>query len=659
MPKVGLTSIIDKGFINSFLGLSKGKTSGTDLAKAINGGGSSKPSFSDGLRLGARAFGNAVQNLNSLTNFVGIAQGTLRELSKLTDSMIGLTEKATKSSTGFATRKRMITEFQDLAREFKKITKNAKIGERELLDAGDLETLFMSMGLDKEGSESVAQLFSQFIFEGDEKQLASENAKGIGFMKIPSSAFVGPTKKINVAAFTEEQLTNSAPTKANITASGAVSQSGSTVNFSAAGATSTVQNIDALFNTDSLSGYSVVASQADYLGYNTSGVQQLFVFDSTGQALQQLTNNQNSAVNYLSADISSDGRSVAFVATANGSATVGVRTVSDLQSDPALGSESVFENSAQNSYSNIKISSDSSHLAYQETDATGDTRAVLKDVATGERNNTLYQLENQIVDFDFGDTNAIITSRVSGASTDIVLYGANNTSTVLASNLDSVRGLVTVEKGLTSNQNYYFGFIDDSREHVELYREGRGIVARSSFSGETLESLSLTTTVTGTEAVTMGVKGVRPSITGDADSELYRLQENGTQTLQLPTRLAAATQQTGDILNSAHKLLRKPDAFRLLHDLKGLKTQIDNNFKGLESARELIQNNIELVRVAGFTFLDLSDQIGSADQAEDVARKLRNKIRKAPGAALAQAENLESIAVAALTIDEDDAGLDS
>ena len=56
-------------------------------------------------------------------------------------------------------------------------------------------------------------------------------------------------------------------------------------------------------------------------------------------------------------------------------------------------------------------------------------------------------------------------------------------------------------------------------------------------------------------------------------------------------------------------------------------------------------------------FLDLSEQITSTAEAEDVANQLRDRIQRDAPAALSQAENLEAIIVAALALNPDELGL--
>jgi hypothetical protein len=86
----------------------------------------------------------------------------------------------------------------------------------------------------------------------------------------------------------------------------------------------------------------------------------------------------------------------------------------------------------------------------------------------------------------------------------------------------------------------------------------------------------------------------------------------------------------------------------MVEDLKGLKRQIDKNNKVLEDGIGVIAQNIELVRATGLALLEVEGQITGAEEADDVARRVRDLIRLDAGAALAQAENLEPLAVAAL-----------
>ena len=88
-----------------------------------------------------------------------------------------------------------------------------------------------------------------------------------------------------------------------------------------------------------------------------------------------------------------------------------------------------------------------------------------------------------------------------------------------------------------------------------------------------------------------------------------------------------------------------------------LKKQIKDNKKALDAGVEFIGKNIDLVRAAGLAFLKLSDQVTNEKDAVKVADSLRTEIQQNAPAALAQAENLEPIIVAALALDPAKLGL--
>lgn len=120
--------------------------------------------------------------------------------------------------------------------------------------------------------------------------------------------------------------------------------------------------------------------------------------------------------------------------------------------------------------------------------------------------------------------------------------------------------------------------------------------------------------------------------------------------------LSKNTTEFDSLFASQRNLDKKADAFKLGHDLRALKDQIQDNREALETTRSFIGDNLDLMRVAGFAFLDLSQTIPDGTSASEVARALRKEIRKAPLKALNQLENLEPVSVAALNLDEDSTG---
>ncbi|RMG43623.1 MAG: hypothetical protein D6719_03505, partial [Candidatus Dadabacteria bacterium] len=115
MPRIGLTQVINSDFLNRFTGLARGSST-SSIKKALQGGTS--VSLSDGLRIGARTFATAVQNLNSVVSFVNLSRSTLEDLGGLVDKMISLADEASKARTSTQKRKALDREFQKLGNDF-------------------------------------------------------------------------------------------------------------------------------------------------------------------------------------------------------------------------------------------------------------------------------------------------------------------------------------------------------------------------------------------------------------------------------------------------------------------------------------------------------------------------------------------------------------
>jgi hypothetical protein len=77
-----------------------------------------------------------------------------------------------------------------------------------------------------------------------------------------------------------------------------------------------------------------------------------------------------------------------------------------------------------------------------------------------------------------------------------------------------------------------------------------------------------------------------------------------------------------------------------------------SNLEFVAEGKEIVSANLELARAAGFAFLDLSEEVNESAEIDDAVDSLVARIRKAGSAALKQAENLESMTVAALVKDD-------
>ena len=192
MSGISLTRAVDSRLISRFEGLSQGSNS---AVQALSGDSSSN-AIRDGLRLGARTYGTAVQGLNSLVSFVNLAQSSLEDLSKITDKLINITERATKSSVGSDARSNLDEQFKKLATEFEGIVKSSTVGDHNYLDKQGLSELFQVIGLDEKSAGTIADLFSQFDISNKDTKLASEYEKGARPVNIPADAYTsGSTKE--------------------------------------------------------------------------------------------------------------------------------------------------------------------------------------------------------------------------------------------------------------------------------------------------------------------------------------------------------------------------------------------------------------------------------------------------------------------------------
>ena len=82
--------------------------------------------------------------------------------------------------------------------------------------------------------------------------------------------------------------------------------------------------------------------------------------------------------------------------------------------------------------------------------------------------------------------------------------------------------------------------------------------------------------------------------------------------------------------------------------VKEIKDKVSKNIEALSDAERLVQRNVELVRAAGFAFLDASKTVDGSKDAETVALEVRDEIRSKASRFLSEAHNLNSILAAGL-----------
>lgn len=83
-------------------------------------------------------------------------------------------------------------------------------------------------------------------------------------------------------------------------------------------------------------------------------------------------------------------------------------------------------------------------------------------------------------------------------------------------------------------------------------------------------------------------------------------------------------------------------------ELQDIRLKLETNVKALKGTTKLIEDNMTLVRAAGFAFLEVSNEMTGTESAEKIAEELRARIRTDAAAVLTQSKNLEPIMVAGL-----------
>ncbi|NDC39279.1 MAG: hypothetical protein EBZ48_14740, partial [Proteobacteria bacterium] len=154
------------------------------------------------------AFVYAVRGLSSLGSYINVARATLQGLGGIVDEMSNLVEQAKKSSTSSSTRGDLELRYQKLVAQFKETIASARANNEDLLTTDGLDSLFKTFGLDKDQSDSIADVFSLFETPDNDISLASEEVKGARPILIPEGAFTTP-KSVSRRSTNFEELFDS------------------------------------------------------------------------------------------------------------------------------------------------------------------------------------------------------------------------------------------------------------------------------------------------------------------------------------------------------------------------------------------------------------------------------------------------------------------
>lgn len=668
MLLTAITRIIDASLIRRFQGAATTSSNKSSYAALAKGQGSTVD-ISTALRLGAQTYAASLKGLNSAGAMVQLSKSTLAKLSDLTEKLMERALKAATTKIGLEGRMRLDSDFRKLGREFRNVVANAKVGEREYLSVNGLKEIFTTAGLSAEDSETINELFQEFTTPEKDDTLASDKTRADTPPQIPASAFIidpgGPPQWL----LRQVSTTNSNPAAVNQT--GAVAGSSTvykTADPSAGKYSLQIANTDGssaefssptdftLMEVQPNTGYSVIQSAADLLpGQNTLQLNQLFLIDDTGAPIHQITNiSDPDRDEYYSVASTPDGQAFAIASASpnqDGQSAVYQEVVGAYGAAPGGTINQMLRAPSLRTFDHVDISSDGSFMAYDRQ--FGAYKMVnVADTSSGGTIDT-YLDAYRVVDHGFTADGRLLCAVDSDYDqiADSVYQYQKDAQTLGEPIISGVR----IEKFATladadTGQSYFAytsaGAEDRSTVHV-LATDGTEIAAYAPPNPtDTIDNISLAVNSFG--LVDIGLTGSLNSAAGSSTKEVYRL----TGVPQLPKRLAKALKSFAELFDSQPKLTNRVNAYVIANDLKALHEQIQKNVKALDKAIETLQANVDLARGTGLAMLDLSSTIKSDAQAEDVARQLALAVRQNARRALAQAENLNSIAAAALLLDE-------
>ncbi|RMG40139.1 MAG: hypothetical protein D6719_11830, partial [Candidatus Dadabacteria bacterium] len=452
---------------------------------ALRGGTS--VSLSDGLRIGARTFATAVQNLNSVVSFVNLSRSTLEDLGGLVDKMLSLADEASKARTSTQKRKALDREFQKLGNDFVDLVENSKLGEREYLTVDGLSELFTLAGLDPEQSRSIAEIFSQFVTPKKDDTLASDDIKGKRPVPVPANAFSGPTadnqyflKKVtdnNISdgaiatdnnVFSDvDNILNQNPTLESLFVR---DQNGSIVSIAADVISSNVK----LESVNHSSGYSVISSSEDFLGYNAALVPQLYLVNDAGEIIHQFTSNATAGATFSDVQLTNDSKTAGYIVTTAAGSSAETSVVSANFGDaPAAGT--VFQSVAAGveSLSNFRMNDDGSFVAFIYNDGVNNN---LRFRSSANTPDTFIEGVTDATDFDFIDYDQLALVRPSlpsGSKVETYRYNDGAYGDVLVTGVNSLSAFSAIEG--TGNGSYGDFLKETNSAPVEAFISAGGL----------------------------------------------------------------------------------------------------------------------------------------------------------------------------------------
>jgi hypothetical protein len=165
--------------------------SGSSSSSSSGSGNSSAAQVSLGLRVGAQTYAQSLQSFNSLSSSFNVSKASLEKLGELTDEMITIAERATKSFISDASRRGLDVQLKKVASKFRNVVEDAQIGDRDLLSKDGLKEVFALVGLDPVKADSISAIFEEIQNPNRDTVLASEENRESRAVSVPKGVYPG------------------------------------------------------------------------------------------------------------------------------------------------------------------------------------------------------------------------------------------------------------------------------------------------------------------------------------------------------------------------------------------------------------------------------------------------------------------------------------
>ena len=400
-----------------------------------------------------------------------------------------------------------------------------------------------------------------------------------------------------------------------------------------------------------VTGYSIMESSFDPYGTNPAGESQLFLLNEKGVLVGQLTNYSGATIESVDMTSSDEMFAVSYF---DGS----VYRVDTIQIAKGAAVGTALRTNIENTndtVTKVKIDNGGKYVAFQ-VEKPGPFRNIeIYDVTTRTYDNVIRNDSRSKDPLDYGFV-AIggqivygMTVTDGSAERNLVLYQSSGDSNNTLRSAVSYDAFATLQSG-DFGTGGSFSLVENAGgvRTVKLYdaddaTENYALV----LGNDVVSTMSLAANASDSSRIDIGLVGSLPDISGDSDLEFYRIRYDPEA--RQNRRISSGSVQYSEILDPTRGITSRPAAYRLLNDLKSLREQITTNVDALQNAFDVVNDNIALVRATGLALLDIGNQLTNETDAAAVAETLRRRIRESAKEALAQAENLDPIAVATLT----------